>query len=301
MDNNTNKRNTTRFLSFTTLRGGENVAPLGASFSKFSLPCLYRNNSIEIPQKEHQKLAYNPLKDQLKLQAKYRKNSVALATNIEHMANKYGLEKLGFLTLTFADFVTDYKEASKRFNSLASNVLNIRYKDFIKVMERCKSGRIHFHLVVALSSDIRSGFDFQAIKASDYRTANTNIRTEWAFWRKTAKKYRFGRTELLPIKSTSEGIARYVGKYISKHMEHRVYEDKGARLVSYSKGVRVMNTKFSWVTEGATEWRIKVAMFAAMVSEKTGCEISMDGLSRELGSKWAYNNREFIINLKIKS
>jgi len=65
--------------------------------------------------------------------------------------------------------------------------------------------------------DIRSGADFQAFKRRDYRSANSALRVEWAFWRQTCPKYRFGRHKLMPFKSTAEGIARYVGKYISKY------------------------------------------------------------------------------------
>jgi len=41
--------------------------------------------------------------------------------------------------------------------------------------------------------------------------------------------YRFGRTELLPVKTNSKGLARYVGKYIAKHIDSRLPEDKGYR------------------------------------------------------------------------
>ena len=56
---------------------------------------------------------------------KQKKKSFALQTNIEAMINKHGLNKIGFLTLTFADNVQCHKEATKRFNSLATNVLKI--------------------------------------------------------------------------------------------------------------------------------------------------------------------------------
>lgn len=256
-----------------------NLSPVGGGES---LPCLFRNNSIEIEKS---------------LSKKHLKNSVALATNVEEMAKKYGLKNLGFLTLTFADHVTDYKEGSKRFNSLATNILNTRYLDWIRVMERQKSGRIHYHLVVALTSDIRSGAQFDAFANRDYRSANSALRSEWAFWRKTAKLYSFGRTELMPVRSTEEGIARYVGKYISKHFEARLPDDKGARLVAYSKGVRVMNTKFAWNTAGGAVWRHKVGLFVGMVSSRTGCEPSFEGLKSVLGNKWAHNHRDFIAGL----
>ena len=269
----------------------------GAPSTEAPLPCLYRNNSIEINTQKPSQPIIDDASKALELDKKYRKTSTALAENVQALSKKYGLKNLGFLTLTFADFVTDYKEASKRLNSLASNVLKYRYKAFIKVMERCKSGRIHYHLLVVLDGDIRTGFDFQGIARRDYSSANKLLRSEWSFWRSTAKKYKFGRTELLPIKSSSEAIGRYVGKYISKHMEVRTEQDKGARLVSYSKGARVMNTKFSWYTEGAYLWRCKVRIFAHMVARRTGCDPTFEGLRAELGPKWAYHHREYIAGI----
>lgn len=258
------------------------------------LPCLYRNNSIENHKKPSETVTSEELSKRLDLGKKYRKTSTALAFNVQCMAEKFPLKNLGFLTLTFADNVQCYHEASKRFNSLASNVLNEKYPAWLKVMERQKSGRIHFHLIIALGGDIRTNFDFTGISKQDYSSAGKYLRSEWAFWRSTAKRFGFGRTELLPIKSSSEAIGRYVGKYISKHLDSRIPDDKGARLVSYSKKLRVMNTKFSWVTEGSKQWRLKVKAFCYFVSEDTGCEPTFDGLRSTLGPKWAYNHREFI-------
>jgi hypothetical protein len=157
------------------------------------------------------------------------------------MVEKYGLDRIGFLTLTFALHILSYKQAQKYLHSLMTGVLKGRYVEYIIVMERMKSGRIHYHLLVVLAQDIRTGFDFDAVKRGDYRSANGILRSEWAFWRKTAPLYGFGRTELMPIKSSAEGIARYVGKYIAKHIGNRLPEDKGARLVRYAisiEGIR---------------------------------------------------------------
>lgn len=287
MDNNNKLRSIQKSLA--EVKGETSSAPLGVDEGEAPLPCLYRNNSNEIVKKDVASLA-----------TKYRKTSVSLAENVKFLSDKYGLKNLGFLTLTFADHVLCYREASKRFNSLATRILNTRYCDWIKVMERQKSGRIHFHLVVALDKDIRTGLDFDGLSKRNYSTANENLRSEWSFWRSTAKKYKFGRTELIPIKSSSEAIGRYVGKYISKHLDAtRDTQDKGARLVSYSKGCRVMNTKFSWITEGSQIWRSKVSVFAHLVSARTGCEPTFSGLRLQLGPKWAYNHRDFIAQLPV--
>jgi hypothetical protein len=45
----------------------------------------------------------------------------------------------------------------------------------------------------------------------------------------------------MAVKSNAEGISRYVGKYISKHVTQRRAEDKGARVVrfiGYKPGMR---------------------------------------------------------------
>gem|GEM_PF-4216108 len=204
------------------------------------------------------------------------------------LAERFGLERLGFLTLTFRDHVTDIREAQRRFHSLRTHVLAERYPASIAVVERMKSGRIHFHLLVVCPHDIRTGFDFVAVAAGDYSSANEWLRKEWAFWRVTAPNFGFGRTELLPIKSTAEGIAKYVGKYIAKHLDARRPEDKGARLVRYTLSARQVTANFAWVSPLAKEWRTKTGELAAAVGAKDTTE-----LAQKLGTKrWAYYMRD---------
>jgi hypothetical protein len=252
-----------------------NAAEVGADF----LPCLNSNISIEIPSTQH------------------RKSASALGWNVLALAQKYGLENLGFLTLTFKDHVLCVKEAQRRLNSLLSNIIKPRYLDYIGVLERQKSRRIHYHLLVVIGTDIRTGFDFSAVEAKDYSSANAFLRAEWAFWRKTAPAYGFGRTELMPIKSSEEAIGKYIGKYIGKHIESRQEADKGARLVRYSRGARVASTRFQYVSEGSRNWRSKLRAFAYYVSARTGCEPTMAGIREVCGPRWAYVHRDFILSM----
>lgn len=251
----------------------------GAGF----LPCLSSNNSTETASK--------------RLSTQHRKSASVLAWNVSAFVEKFGIDRVGFLTLTFRDHVTDAREAQRRFNSLATHVIRPRYHAWVGVWERQKSGRIHYHLLVALSVDIRTGFDFAGIAAGDYSSANSAIRLEWSFWRSTAPAYGFGRTELLPVRSTGEGVARYVGKYIGKHMEARRDDDKGFRLVRYSQGWRIATTRFQWATEGAQLWRLKLRAFAWIMAAQRGCSPTMAGLASALGPRWAYQWREFILAL----
>ena len=252
-----------------------------------SLPCLNSNISIEI--------TINPPPA---LSTQHRKTAYLLQESVSFLSAKYGIPCLGFLTLTFADHVTDPKQAQSRLNSLLSNVIKQRYRDYLGVMERLKSGRIHYHLLVVLDQDIRTGVDFAAFAQGNYASAPRALRDECAFWRRTAKAYRFGRTELLPVRSNVQAMARYVGKYIAKHVDSRLPEDKGARLVRYSRGARVGTTRFMFRSDGSAEWRRKVAVFAAILSEKTGKEITcLADISAVAGKRWAYHYRDFIASL----
>lgn len=263
-----------------------------------SLPCLYSNNCNE---NILNSLRFDSLEAAqnaaFQLNTQIRKSASCLAWNVDFLCSKFGIENLGFLTLTFRDHVLDPKEAQRRFKSLRNGVLRERYLADIRVVERQKSGRIHYHLLVVVGEDIRTGFDFETCANGDYRSANQRLKQEWAFWRKTAKAYGFGRTELLPIKSNSECIARYVGKYISKHFEARQYRDKGVRLVEYSRNARIASTRMQFVSEGSAEWRRKVGIFCHYIAENTGCAPTFDGVRGVLGPKWAYQWRKFIASL----
>lgn len=220
-----------------------------------------------------------------------------LAFEIMALAKEYGIDRLGFLTLTFADLVLELKEANRRFDSLNSHVIKSRYRRGVVVPERQKSRRVHFHLLVVLDADIRSGADFRAFEDGDYRSANPALRSEWAFWRVTAPRYGFGRHELLPVKSCAEGIARYVGKYISKHVRERAEADKGARLVRYlgfNEGGRKASCRFGWNTTNGWLWRHKLAAYA----ERNGCR-STDDLVKLFGPRWAYRLQAEILMSRI--
>lgn len=266
----------------------ENGAAGGAAPA--ALPCLNSHNSI------HER-ALGALGEGLNaLTGSHRRTAAALGWNVQALAETFGLERLGFLTLTFRDHVLDAREARRRFNSLASNVLRTRYPaGHLCVVERQKSGRVHFHLLVVLPIDIRTGVDFEAVARGEYSSASAALRAEWAYWRRTAPLYGFGRTELLPVRSTAEGIGKYVGKYVAKHIGQRIAEDKGVRLVSYSKGARAATTRFAWASPGAAEWRRKVASFVG-ASFELGliAEPSFRGMRDTYGARWCYHFREHI-------
>jgi len=268
-----------------------------------ALPCLNSNISTENPPPGtpgaagagEQAMAAAPPR----LSTQHRKTAFVLQESVSLMIQKHGIENVGFLTLTFAQHITCPREAQRRLNSLLSHVIVPRYGDYLGVVERQKSGRLHYHLLVHVGSDIRSGVDFAALADRDYRSAGPALRSEWAFWRKTARSYGFGRTELLPVRTSLQAMAKYLGKYIAKHIEVRQADDKGVRLVRYGRGVRAGTTRFQFQSDGSREWRRKVATFAAIVqAQHPETPITqLSDLSLVLGKRWAYRHREYILNI----
>lgn len=266
-------------------RGARVSAPADG---RAGLPCLYSNNSIETEKN-------NDLDDTLnKLSPYHRKQAEVIFTNTRNFIEQHGLERVGFLTLTFQDNVRDHKEASRRFNSLNSNFLSTVFGNWMLVKERQKRGAWHYHLLVDCKADIRTGFDFGAVCKRDYSSAPAELRLLWRVLRKELPKYNFGRSELLPIRSNSECMARYVGKYISKHIENRTTEDKGVRLFSCSKGFRVANTNFAWNSVGSWLWRAKLRQFSI-----THGVCHFEHLKEKFGPKWAWKFAGMIEETKL--
>lgn len=272
-------------------------SPVAGGVSLSAVPCLNRNNSIN---------KFN------ELSTSHKKSTYALELNSHSFVKHCGFNRVGFLTLTFADDIQDRQEAQRRFNSLRTNFLNKHFKGYVRVMERCKSGRIHYHLLVDCGCDVRSGLDFRKLQAKDYRTANANLRRFWRLLRSELPKYGFGRAELLPIKTNEKQLAKYISKYIGKHIEQRKPEDKGARLCQFSSnGVwKVATTRFAFWSDGYREFLRKLRLWSVLAVEFISLKRpdisppSFDDideidkyLKSFLGNKWIYDNADFIFNI----
>lgn len=290
------------------LNGVSNVPPAippHGGAGAHSLTCLYSaistengissplDNTYEARKQRHARLE-RLISNNNELSTVHKRTAHVLAQSVAQIASRHGLDKLGFLTLTFADPVYCPKEAQRRFNSFVTHVIKPRYGDYLGVFERQKSGRIHFHLLVSLPVDIRTGYNFE--KGKRKRSANEHLKNEWAYLRIKSESHGFGRTELEPIRSTSEAISKYVGKYISKHIGNRNLEDRGIRTVRYSQTARAGTSKFMFHSEGSKQWRKNVSEFAERISELENIQINnLDDLSRFLGARWAYHFRTALL------
>ncbi len=281
-----------------------------------------RNNGIEYYLKsfrdeskaEQEKQAVEAIVNQLP--SRLRKKMFALRLKIEWMVETYGVNHVGLQTMTIRENVTDRKEFERRFKSIATNAFPKIYQDWLRVFERQTRGAWHAHIVVATKADIRTGTDVVALnqllkdkrdrkicKAVYYsgikRLASPNLKAVWKEFRrlcglgefkarrkaKGARFYKFDACHLLPIISTTQALAAYVSKYISKGFEHRRPEDKGMRLVGSTRRVsRMCNERFSWVGGGSRLWRSKLGILAGLLNIR-----SLDEYAERFGSKWAYH------------
>lgn len=284
-----------------------------------SLPCLFYNNSTEnirgsATAKEKQAFIYSTLK---LLSPYHRKQAETLHLNVKRVVDlAKSVDHIGFLTLTFKDNVTDHKVAYKRFRSMNSHFLSKSplFGEWVCVKERQKRGAWHYHLVVQLSEDIRTGFDFgkygKACKMkyfqlpylhslnAPYRkemkeameTVSPYLKKIWKTLREELPKYGFGRSELLPVLSNEDGLARYIGKYIGKHIGERKRSDKGVRLVNYSKNWVKNSPKFQWHTENTQKWRKNLKQFVNRYGGGAeNADMAMLQMKMIYGPNWLFN------------
>jgi hypothetical protein len=282
---------------FSTLeRGGE------AAASVASVPCLKTHISTEISDCDTDA---QPERPEVKYSKGRQKTAFILAESVQKLCRLKGIERVAFLTLTFPDHVLDPREAQRRLNSLLSHVVKPRYGEYTGVLERQKSGRIHYHLLVTMPFDCRFGVDFEAFLKGDYKSASRLLRNEWRFWRITSRKYGFGRTELMPIRSTEEAVGRYVGKYISKSIAasneaNTVDIDKGVRLVRYSTGARAGTSHFAFVSQKSELYRLGIKHLVDVINSQYSLNITeIDQLKYVFGPRWQYAFRFAIAEMAL--
>ncbi|MHB8521875.1 MAG: rolling circle replication-associated protein, partial [Limisphaerales bacterium] len=251
------------------------------------LPCLFGTTQKNRPSKLAQK-------------------AETLYLNLEDLIRRRGLERIGLVTLTFVENLTDRIEAQRRFNNLNTGFLEDEVEEYIAAIERQMRGALHYHLVCAFPYDIRSGFDFQTCSLANqakregrqedfrrlqrqaFRTANPALREWWAKLREAAESYSFGRCETLPILSNSAALSRYVGAYVTSEWNNRKFWDKGMRTVRYALDHRVATCRWSWANDQGRVWRMGCKVLGTIL------QLQYERFTEVLGNRWAWNFKEDI-------
>jgi hypothetical protein len=242
------------------------------------------------------------------------KQKFAVTENTAAFIEQVGTNSVGFLTLTFGDNLTDPKEAQRRFNSFWTNVGRKVFGAYLRVIEFQRRGAVHYHLLVSCPVAIKEAFDWDAFLTAQecYRQGDRNGHRQltkayvqklrdggcswlvdtWAMLREELPKYGLGRSELVPVRSNFEGMAKYIGKYLEKGCMNRAPEQKGVRMFNASlKGwTKRVSMRFQFLSEASGNFRSRVARLADHLSVSES-----DGISSYLGIKWAYRLRPWLI------
>jgi hypothetical protein len=225
---------------------------------------------------------------------------------VEWMVRKHGIDYAGMLTLTFGvmgsgrgseatrelrDKAKDLEFVQKRWHSFATHVISKRYEDWVCVLETHKDGVWHFHVVVAVKADIRTGTNVETL--SNYKLPywmrrgrhlrNDGLAAEWEALLLICFKYRFGRPQLLPIWKTGEALARYVAGYLGKSWG-RVPPGRRNRLVRYSRSLSgIISMRFSPNTLSNLIHRTRLKLAASMLDFR-----EYGDFADYFGSRWHY-------------
>jgi hypothetical protein len=179
--------------------------------------------------------------------------AAALEKNIPRFVQKLGISKIGMLMLTFPTKIST-ADASTCWNNALRRELRGLFGHWIRVVEFTKGGRLHMHALVECAADIRTGFDFDAYRnyVEAIRTttlslaqrrglrngigANPILRGLWEQLEACLPEFGFGVFDLFPIEKDESCVARYLSKQFRSGLPYQARREKGARLISYSRG-----------------------------------------------------------------
>ncbi len=237
----------------------------------FSVPALACLNSHSSANAEHHSDDGADIETFLKRDSKMRRGldpdfdypahrfatAAALRKNIPHFIQTVGLPHVGHLLLTFRTRVS-VKDARRALNNAWRRFFPLLFGHNITVVEFTKSGRVHFHILAQCHHDISSGFDHAAYvqyklanesanaggtpltcrqrrAMRDAIPANDALRKVWRALDEGLRDFGFGAVyDLFPIQTNEIGISHYLAKQFIVGLAF--VQEKGARLVSYSKG-----------------------------------------------------------------
>jgi hypothetical protein len=231
---------------------GVKSAGCGAQAPLPRLPCLKSDNCIRISR---------------------RKQLFVAQENIRLYIGKCGENNVGVLTITTPSECLTAREFQKKWHSFRTNVVKKLFATGMWVRERQqRTGNWHSHAVVDLGRDVKTGFPFDEVQRRRYLNVDPGLRDIWKQLRDKAEAYGFGRTELLPIKHSGKGCARYLTKYLSKSfVSEKIAGEERCRLFGVWGGVRFAYSQFDWVSSRVMRKRKAWLAATAGLNGVEGC------------------------------
>ncbi|HMJ90399.1 MAG TPA: hypothetical protein VK530_11310 [Candidatus Acidoferrum sp.] len=201
--------------------------------------------------------------------------------NMRLYIEKFGVDRVGLLTITVPGECLSARDFQSRWHSFRTNVLVKLFKTGMWVRERqIRTGNLHAHAVVNLGRDVRTSFPFEEVQQGFYANVDAELRSIWKQLRERAKGYGFGRTELLPVKRTGAGCARYLTKYLGKaFVSEKCVGEERCRLFGVWGGVRFVHARFDWASSRIMRRRKQWLAETAQL-------VDTDGFRGLYGNQW---------------
>lgn len=242
--------------------------------------------------------------DTLLLSSYQNKQIYALKQNLREMIRRYGLERVGLLTLTFK-LQVPVPIAWKMLNNFFTGYFRKAYKRYVVILGISEETRIHFHIITVFNVDIRTGTDFTAIQKNDYSAAPATLKRLWKELRKKSRDYGFGkRTHLAPVYNEEAFIKYMAGnvrtayQYANENREGNPWypSRRRTRVLSYSQGWRSCSAQHNSVV-GASPWRMRLKIIGRAIGCNTFDEFT-DKI-RPISPRWHIFFRKFLFRLSI--
>jgi hypothetical protein len=182
---------------------------------------------------------------------------------VEGMGNKYGVERIGFGTVTLdpKNGMTPAK-AQTQWHSWWSHEGSQRYVSIVKVVEVQSNGRIHFHFVSVCRTDIQTGshVDNSDPRWLQLQRMNKACREENLWLSESVQRYGFGKiASVEPVKKNLQAVAKYLSDYLTKSP----LPESWGRRRSYElcgEIKRQIGSSFHWCTPSSWIRRQKLAL-----------------------------------------
>jgi len=180
-----------------------------------------------------------------------------------------------------------------------------------------ESNGVHFHILVATHSDIRTGFnndvylqidkirkaaktehrrlnrsEIKLLKSlTDQLTNNDELKELQARLTEKLPQFGFGRTEFIPIRETPQAVATYLSNSLIESINRRPSNLKRPKMWRESKNFprELCSAQFRNLTEGGRAWRQKAALVAGLLGQKTS-----DGMRSMFGRGYGYKMMQAI-------
>lgn len=300
----------------------EPIAAAAATASTLP-PCQYRHNCPGEDDLQERTEVDSLLAKARTVGGSHRKTAYALKENVGSIVREAGVQNCVFFTPTLAN-----KDGSPpdptRAQACWRKMEKIIGEEFpgggVRILERGgRTLRLHYHVLLDVKCDVRTGYDFQGSRAAQERSkrakwalhpsANENLVKVEGTLRAVARRAGFGQIfHCEPVRSETEAIKAYLSKYICKHVGQRLVADKGRRLVGYfgdAVGHRDLPSATAFAFGGSLVERVNGQRrpnwrngFAWLWRQKAGKYFkrlgidSMDTAKEKFGPKWAHLHME---------